>query len=76
MLSYTLGFFDSLSAIGTYSWDLRKYGQYVSWQRTYDSMVFQLSAFHYPQSSGGALGDSQIALGAGYGSQLMVIYNR
>ncbi|MEE8397351.1 MAG: SPOR domain-containing protein [Desulfobacterales bacterium] len=75
LLSYTLGFFDSLSAIGTYSWDLKKYGQYLSWQRTYDNLVLQVSAFHYPQSSGGALGGNQTTLGAGYGGQLMVIYN-
>lgn len=75
LVSYTLGFFDSLSAIGYYSWDLKKYGQYLGWQRTYDNLIFQVSAFHYPQSSGGALGSNQTALGAGYGGQLMIIYN-
>jgi len=74
-LSYSLDFFDSLSAIGYYSWDFSAYGQYLAWQRTYDDLIFQLSGFHYPQSSGGALGGNQTALGAGYGGQLMVIYN-
>jgi hypothetical protein len=74
-LSYSLGFFDSLSAIGYYSWDFNAYGQYLAWQRTYDDLIFQLSGFHYPQSSEGALGGNQTTLGAGYGGQLMVIYN-
>jgi hypothetical protein len=74
-LSYTLGFFDSLTAFGYYSWDLRKYYQYLSWQRTYDDFIIQLSGFHYPESSGDDGRMAQSALGAGYGGQLMVIYN-
>ena len=74
-LSYSLGFFDSLSAIGYYSWDATQYGQYLGWQRTYDSLIVQLSAFHYPDSRRDDIGPVQSRLGVGYGGQLMVIYN-
>lgn len=74
-LSYSIGFFDSVSAIGYYTWDSKDYYQYLGWQRTYDNFIIQLSGFHYPESSGTDGGISKSAMGAGYGGRLMVIYN-
>jgi len=74
-LSYPLGLFDSLGAVGYYSWGTKDYYQHLSWQRTYDHIVFQLSGFHYPQSQSNGIESAQSAIGAGYGAQLMVVYN-
>jgi len=73
--SYPVSLFDSLAAIGYYSWVTKDYCQYLSWQRTYDGIVVQLSGFHYPQSQTNGLESIQTAIGAGYGAQLMIIYN-
>jgi len=74
-LSYSIGFFDGVTAVGYYNWDARQYGQYLSWQRTYDHFIIQLSGFHYPQSTGDDVRMAQSRLGVGYGGQLQVIYN-
>ena len=74
-LSYSLGFFDSLMAIGYYAWDTKEHYLYLGWQRTYDDLIIQLSGFHYPESSESEAGMAQSALGAGYGAQLMLIYD-
>jgi len=74
-LNYPVGYFDQLMAIGYYSWDRKQYYQYLGWQRTFDSWIFQLSFFHYPQSSGQVAEVGSDPLGTGYGGQLMIIFN-
>jgi len=71
MLNYPLTFSDNLMLIGFYSWETKDFYQYLSWQRTYDSLVVNVSAFNYPESP--LLGAN--SLGAGYGVQIMFIYN-
>ena len=71
MLNYPLTFFDNLMLIGFYSWETKDFYQYVGWQRTYDSLVLNVSAFNYPESP--LMGAN--SFGAGYGVQLMFIYN-
>jgi len=68
MLSYPIGLFDSISAIGFYNWELEEYSQHLSWQRAYDNLVIDVSLFRYPEIGGA---DQRQA---GYGGQLMLIY--
>lgn len=71
MLNYPLTFFDNLMLIGFYSWETKDFYQYLGWQRTYDSLVLNMSAFNYPESP--LMGAN--SFGAGYGVQLMFIFN-
>ncbi|MBU4443783.1 hypothetical protein KJ656_01705, partial [bacterium] len=71
MLNYPLTFFDNLMLIGFYSWETKDFYQYFGWQRTYDSLVLNVSAFNYPESP--LMGTN--SFGAGYGVQLMFIFN-
>jgi len=74
-LDYPLGIFDTIMALGYYSWEDSKFYQYLSWQRTYDNFILNLSLFHYPDS-GVNLGQSDPHLPVtGYGAQLMLIFN-
>jgi hypothetical protein len=73
-LSYPIGLFDNLSAIGYYAWDQEEYSQYLSWQRTYDNLVINVSAFRYPESDENDMESAQNIFGSGYGGQLMLIY--
>lgn len=73
-LSYPIGLFDNLSAIGYYSWDQEEYSQYLSWQRTYDNLVISVSLFYYPESDDDTSETQQNAFGSGYGGQLMLVY--
>ena len=69
MLTYPIGLFDSLSAIGYYAWDEEEYSQHLSWQRTYDTWTIDLSLFRYPDNT-----QAGNVLRSGYGGQLMLIY--
>ncbi len=71
MLNYPLTFFDNLMLIEFYSWETKDFYQYLGWQRTYDSLIVNVSAFNYPESP--LMGAN--SFGAGYGVQLMFIYN-
>ena len=79
MASYPLGILDTISAVGIYSWDgdrfTDQYSQYVSFRRTWDNWVLDISVFHYPGTS--TLHD---LVGAGYaaagtGGQVLLIFN-
>jgi len=74
-LNYPLGYFDTLMAIGYYSWEQEEYYQYLSWQRTYDNLILNFSIFIYPQDSKNDNGPSQATLKSGHGGQIMIIYN-
>ena len=74
-LNYPLGYFDTLMAIGYYSWDKQRYYQYLSWQRTYDNLILNFSLFKYPQDKRNDISNSQTTFGSGYGGQIMIIFN-
>jgi len=76
LLNYPLGFIDNLMAIGYYTWDQKKYGQYVNWQRTYDSIILSTGLFYYPELDGNSnMVDNQIISNGGYGGELTIIFN-
>lgn len=74
-MNYPLGYLDNLSAIGFYSWDEEEYSQHLSWQRTWDDWILNLSLFHYPEFKG----QSELYQGGifsrGYGGQVLIIFN-
>jgi len=74
-MSYPIGFFDSLTAIGYYFWDQAKYAQYLNWERTYDDLKISISGFKYPETDENMLGLQRNAIGTGSGGQVMIIYN-
>ncbi|MBW1710441.1 MAG: hypothetical protein JRJ73_11245 [Deltaproteobacteria bacterium] len=75
MLNYPVTLTDNLTAIGYYSWDRKKYYQYLSWQRTYDYLILNLSLFYYPRTGGQSLGLDQNFFEGGYGARFMIIFN-
>ncbi len=74
-LNYMLGYFDNLSAIGFYSWESEKYYQYMSWQRTWDNLILNVSFFFYPETdmNQGLIGQKTAIMGNG--GQILVVYN-
>ncbi len=72
LLNYPLGIFDSLTAIGFYSWETQDFYKYFSWQRTFDAVIANVALFHYPQSQATAPTGQAVT---GYGVQIMLIYN-
>lgn len=74
-LRYPIGYLDSVSAIGFYSWEEERYYQYMSWSRIWDDLVLNLSFFRYPEAGGrGGTYESNVPA-AGYGGQIILIYN-
>lgn len=74
-LSYLFGLFDSFRAIGSYQWDEDQFSQYVSWQRTYDSLLISLGLFHYPEVSNPQSVQPQTSVRSGTGGQLVLVYH-
>jgi hypothetical protein len=64
-----------LTASGYYDWDQQEYSQHLSWQRAYDNLVISVSLFRYPESKANIAERQQTTFGAGYGGQLMIVYN-
>ncbi|HUV35608.1 MAG TPA: hypothetical protein VMX58_01570 [Patescibacteria group bacterium] len=74
-INYPVGYLDTISAIGFYSWESREYYQYLAWQRTWDDFILKLGLFHYPDSNvPGGLYRHRLT-GTGYGGQVTVIFN-
>lgn len=71
-LSYPVGLFDNLRVIGYYFWEQEESSQYLSWQRTYDNLVINVSLFRYPDNKNSE--SQQNTFGSGYGGQFMLIY--
>jgi hypothetical protein len=71
MLSYPMGIFDNIRAIGFFTHDDNKFYQFLDWQRTYDEIMVNLSLFYYPESQSYNLNVQT----NGYGAQIMIIYN-
>jgi hypothetical protein len=72
LLGYPAGYLDYFTAIGFYDWESDEYYQYFAWKRTWDTMVLDVSLFHYPASE--ALPGRSIS-SAGTGLQIMMIFN-
>ncbi|MGD9158663.1 MAG: hypothetical protein PVG39_09670 [Desulfobacteraceae bacterium] len=74
-ISYSPSIIDSISAIGYYSWEQDKFSQHISWMRTYDNFIFNISLFNYPETYLDLSGQTQNTIIGGRGIQIMVIYN-
>jgi hypothetical protein len=71
MASYLLSLWDNLSVFAFYDWEASDFYPFVTWQRTYDKLLFNLSVYHYPAA---AYATENLPM-AGTGLQLMLIYN-
>ena len=74
-VDYPIGIIDTVSAIGTYIWQEPAYFHHLSWQRTYDDVILNLSGFYYPEAASGASTFQQTGGSTGWGIQLLFIYN-
>ena len=72
LLTYPIGLFDTLSAIGSYAWEQNEHSVYVAWQRTYDRWSVNFSVFDYPEFDAAA--EFRQTPISGYGGQLIVIF--
>ena len=76
VVSYPLGFLDTIMAIALYDRQAERFYNYLRWQRTYDKFSFNTMLFANPERGGDVPGDQSAALlNFGYGGQLMLIYN-
>ncbi len=69
MVTYPVTFFDNFSSITYYNWDSNELSQHISWQRTYNHLMLNLSLFHFPEQP------SALQSMAGYGVEFKIIYN-
>ncbi|MCU7513420.1 MAG: hypothetical protein HF300_12725 [Ignavibacteria bacterium] len=74
MVTYPIGTLDNLALQEYYSYSDKKLYQYYQFQRTYDNFIINLALFHYPESAGSLFMNRSIPA-AGYGLQLMVVFN-
>ena len=74
MVNFQLTLLDSFSMIEYYDWINATFYQYYQLQRNYDAFSLAVSLFHYPVSGKGALMQGPLPA-AGYGFQLITIYN-
>ncbi|MGE5400550.1 MAG: hypothetical protein ACM3S2_09110, partial [Ignavibacteriales bacterium] len=75
MLTYPLGVLDNLAVQQYYNWQDKSLYQYYQWQRTYDNFIINLGLFHYPENGQGMFSSSKNIPAAGYGLQLILVYN-
>lgn len=75
LLTYPIGLFDSVSAIGSYAWEERAYAQHLSWQRAYDAITIHVNLFRYPKNQSREQSSGRTAQMTGYGGQLLITYN-
>ena len=73
--SYPAGTLDNFALQIYYDWSGNNLYQYYLWQRTYDNLIINLALFHYPENGTGLFSSGGTAPSAGYGMQLMLIYN-
>jgi hypothetical protein len=74
-LNYPFGYLDNLSAMGFYSWERDRYYQYLSWQRTWDNLILNISIFHYPDNDGRNELHEHMVPVTGTGGQIVIVYN-
>jgi hypothetical protein len=70
-VSYPFGAFDTFRAIGFYSWQVERFFQFYSWQRTFDTFALNFNIYSYPSMNTIGLDTPY----SGYGAQIMFIYN-
>jgi hypothetical protein len=75
MMTYPVGVLDNLMLQEYFSWSGRSLYHFCQWQRTYDNVIIAASLFHYPSDGGQLFPQDGTAPAAGYGAQLMVVYN-
>jgi hypothetical protein len=75
MATYPLSVLDNIAVQEYYDWEGKNIYQYYQWQRTYDNWIINLGLFHYPKNGGSIFEGSSTAPSAGYGAQLMLVYN-
>jgi hypothetical protein len=74
-VNYPIGLLDQISGIYYYDWTNRENYVSLSWQRSYDTLVFYLTVFINPDSEG--LDETQTGSSGlpGKGFQIMTVYN-
>lgn len=75
MATYPVGVLDNLALQEYYSYSDKKLYQYYQVQRTHDNLIINLAFFHYPDSGGNLFLNKNAFAAAGYGVQLMLIFN-
>lgn len=77
MADYPLNISDRVNYIAYWSWDREQFSQYISWRRTYDSLIVDTTVFHAtpPSGAGSALPVGVLAGGYGFGGRIMLIFN-
>ncbi len=74
-MNYALGLFDSLTAMGWYSWDSRKFHPYLTWERSYDDWRFICSLYYHPDEYSAAARRNQAGAEQGKGGRFMIVFN-
>jgi hypothetical protein len=75
MATYPASVLDNIAVQEYYDWEEKNIYQYYQWQRTYDNWIINLGFFHYPENGRAIFEGSSSAPSAGYGAQLMLVYN-
>ena len=73
MIDFMVNLTDRASLVQFYSWEQNQLYNYLSWQRSYDNWMVNLSAFWNPVSV--ELFNNQQTVLAGKGVQIMLVYN-
>ncbi len=74
-LAYPVGYLDRLSAIAFYSWEDDEYSLYATWQRTWDDLALNVSAFRFAESAFPGEAYRTSFARAGTGGQITIIFN-
>ena len=75
MITYTPDVLDNFTLQEYYDWRKGAMYHYFQVKRTYDNFIINLSLFHYPEDGDSIFLSGKASLLAGYGMQLMLIYN-
>ncbi len=74
-LSYPVGLFDNVNAIVYYDWTNNQAYNFLNWQRQFNRFTLYLMGYINPKDYRIPTQSSQEILYAGYGFQLMVVFN-
>jgi len=75
MITYSFDVFNNIMLQEYYEWHNKNLYQYLQFQRTYDNFIINFALFHYPENGGNLFLNDKNYLLAGYGLQLMLIFN-
>lgn len=73
--SYAFGLIDNFAAFVFYNWKVKKFYQTYQWNRVYDSFILNFNFYHYPETALLYSQNNSEQTRAGYGFQLLIIYN-